>query len=43
MPESVQAPEAMTMSRIFTFSVSAPAEPTRMIDCTSYSRNSSVA
>ena len=31
------------MSRIPTFSASAPQEPTRMIDCTSYSLNSSLA
>ncbi len=37
----MQAPEAMTMSRIFSFSVSAPHDPTLMIDCTSYSSNSS--
>ena len=33
--ESVHAPEAMTMSRTPTPSVTAPHEPTRTIDCTS--------
>ena len=28
----MQAPEAMMMSRIFSFSVSAPQDPTLMID-----------
>ena len=43
MPESVLAPFAMMMSRIFTRSVSAPHEPTRTMVCTSYSVNSSLA
>ena len=40
--ESVQAPEAITTSRIASRSVSAPHEPTRTTDCTSYSVNSSL-
>ena len=40
--ESVQAPDAMITSRIATFSDSPPHEPTRMIEATSYSRNSSL-
>jgi hypothetical protein len=39
--ESVQAPEATTTSRSARRSVSAPQEPTRTTDCTSYSLKSS--
>ena len=40
--ESVHAPEAMITSRMATLSESPPHDPTRMIEATSYSRNSSL-